>query len=152
MPFRRSLFPVVCLLWAGACIGLAFAEAEKFRAPSLSRNAAIDVGRTVFHAWQEVQFGPMVLVLVGAIGGRLPRSAWACVTVAWTVFLFQNVLLQALLAQADTLLAGGVPQPSSAHALYVGCEVLKVLALVAAAMFSLRTAEPIPNQGGSRSA
>jgi hypothetical protein len=109
MPIRRWLLPVVCLLWAGACIGVAFAEGEKFRAPSLSRNAAVDVGRTVFHAWQEVQFGPMVLVLLGAIGGRLPRSASVCVTVAWTVLLFQTVLLQALLAQADTLLAGGVP-------------------------------------------
>jgi hypothetical protein len=137
---RRLLFAVVCLLWAGVLLGIALAEAVKFRAPTLSRSVAFDVGRTVFHASQSLQLLPLALAVAAAARSRLTRSAWACLAVAALALLLQTVWLFPLLdARAQTLIAGGVPAGPSPHASYASLEVLKVLALTLAAVLALRT-------------
>ncbi len=146
---RRLSFAVVCLLWAGIVIGISFAEAEKFHAPTLTRSAAFDVGRTVFHAWQRVQMGLVALALVSALAGQVPRWAWNCLGLACAAFAAQSVwIFPTLEARAQTIIAGGVPTAASPHAFYVLLEVLKLVALVTAAVLSLQPPRRIPAASG----
>jgi hypothetical protein len=145
-PFRRLLFAVVCLLWAGLLLGVSLAEAVKFHAPTLSRSAAFDVGRTVFHASQMLQLLPLGLAVVAAASSRIGRLAWACLAAAGLALLVQTVWLFPLLdARAQTVIAGGIPAGPSPHASYASLEVLKVLALTVAAVLALRA----PNGRGA---
>jgi hypothetical protein len=138
-PFRHLLFAVVCLLWAGVLLGVSLAEAVKFHTPTLSRSAAFDVGRTVFHASQTLQLLPLGLAVASAAAGRVARWAWGCLAAAGLALLAQTVWLFPLLdARAQTLIAGGVPVGPSPHSAYASLEVLKVLALILAAVLVLR--------------
>jgi hypothetical protein len=137
---RRLVFAVVCLLWSGILIGIALAETVKFRVPGLSRTAAFDVGRTVFHVSQTLQLLPLGMALASGTVGRVSRAAWACLGAAAVALLVQTVwLFPALDAQAQTLINGGMPVSHSPHAAYALLEVLKVLALIAAAVLALKT-------------
>jgi hypothetical protein len=140
---RRLVFAVVCLLWAGILVGVSLAETVKFRVPTLSRTAAFDVGRTVFHVSQTLQLLPLGMALASGTVGRISRVAWACLAAAVLALLVQTVWLFPVLdARAQVLIDGGVPVGPSPHAAYATLEVLKVLALIAAAVFALKTASP----------
>lgn len=136
-------FAVVCLLWAGVALGVAVAETAKFRTPTLSRTAALDVGRTVFRVSQTLQLFPLGLALALAAGGRLPRRAWAALATAGLALLVQTAWLFPLLdSRAQTLMAGGSPVGASPHAAYGILEVLKVLALILASVLALGAKAP----------
>jgi hypothetical protein len=138
---RRIPFAVVCLLWAGIVIGISFIEAPvKFRTPTLTRAVAFDVGRTVFNASQWVQVGLGLLALgVGSWGG-LPRRVWMCLGLGAAALLLQMVwIFPALDARAQVVIAGGIPQGSSPHALYGVLELVKLLALGTASVLALRS-------------
>jgi hypothetical protein len=142
-PGARLLFAVVSLLWAGICLGVALAEAVKFQTPTLSRSAAFDVGRTVFHASQTLQLLPLGLALASAAAGRVPRLAWACLAAAVLALLVQTVWLFPVLdARAQTLITGGVPVGASTHTAYASLEILKVVALMLGAVLALRRPQP----------
>ena len=135
---RRVPFAVVCLLWAGILLGVSLAETVKFRTPTLSRSVAADIGRTVFRASHWVQFGLVVLAVVSAAAGRVPRWAVFCLAVVGATLLFQGAVLFPLLdARAQTIVEGAIPKGHSPHAVYGVLEVLKLLALVGAALLAL---------------
>ena len=137
---RRLVFAVVCLLWAGIVLGVSLAETVKFHVPTLSRNAAFDVGRTVFRVSQTLQLLPLGMALASGAAGRISRGAWAFLWTGVLALLAQTVwLFPALDFRAQTLIDGGVPMGHSPHAAYAILEVLKVLALIAAAVFALKT-------------
>jgi hypothetical protein len=139
MSVRRLLFALVCLLWAGLVLGVGFAEAMKFRAPTLTRLIAFDVGRTVFAASQQLQLLPLGLALACAASSRVSRATWGFLTAAVLALLVQTVWLFPILdARAETFLHGGVPVGPSPHAAYGSLEVLKLVALVVAAVLALR--------------
>jgi uncharacterized membrane protein len=140
---RRLVFAVVCLLWAGILLGVSLGETVKFRVPTLSRTAAFDVGRTVFHVSQTLQLLPLGMALASGAVGRLSRAAWACLAVAALALFVQTVWLFPVLdARAQTIIDGGVPVGHSTHAAYATLEVVKVLALIAAAVLALKAKGP----------
>jgi hypothetical protein len=143
---RRLPFAGVCLLWAGVVVGVAFAEAVKFQAPTLSRGVALDVGRTVFHASQWAQVGLLVLALGAALAGRVPRSAWACLLLVTAALVLQMVwVFPELAARAQAVLAGGMPPGPSRHTVYTLLEALKLFGLVAGAVVSAWPQTRIPS-------
>jgi hypothetical protein len=142
---RRMPFAAVCLLWAGIVIGVAFAEAMKFRTPTLTRSVASDVGRTVFRASHWLQEGLLFLALATAFAGRVPRWVWGCLALVGAAFLLQGVWVFPVLdARAQTVIAGGVPAGASPHAAYMVLEALKLLGLVAAAVLALQPPRHVP--------
>jgi hypothetical protein len=143
---RRIAFGVICLLWAGIVIGISFIEAPvKFRTPTLSRPVAFDVGRTVFQASQWAQAGLTLLAAAAALAARIPRRAVACLGAAAVTLLLQMAwIFPQLNARAETIIAGGVPSGPSHHALYGVLEVVKVLALVTAAVVALQRVPTTP--------
>jgi hypothetical protein len=138
---RRLPFAVVCLLWAGIVIGISFIEAPvKFHTPTLSRAVAFDVGRTVFAASQWVQLGLGLLALGLAGWGGLSRRGWVCFGLAAAALLLQMTWIFPILdARAQVVIAGGIPQGASPHALYGALEVVKLLALGTASVLALVT-------------
>jgi hypothetical protein len=131
---RRLPFAVLCLLWAGILVGITFTETMKFHAPTLSRSVAFDVGRTIFHASQRLQVGLLIVALLAALVGEVPRWAWVFLAVVAGTLLLQVVWIFPILdARAQAIIAGGVPVGTSPHGFYALLEGLKVLALLLAA-------------------
>jgi len=142
---RRLPFAVVCLLWAGIVIGISFIEAPvKFRAPTLTRVVAFDVGRTVFAASQWVQAALAALAVATAFIGRVPRWAALCLGLGAGALVVQmGWVFPVLDARAQTVISGGVPSGPNPHGLYGLLEVLKVLALLWGAVLALRAPAPV---------
>lgn len=138
---RLSLIFVV-LLWAGMVAGISFLEAwVKFRAQSLSLEEGLDVGRHVFGALNLVEMAWAGVALALVLAGRPRRAAGLAVGVAAGIVALQSVwLLPVLDARVQTLLAGGNPPAAPYHVLYIGLECVKLVALLAAGVLSLRAA------------
>jgi hypothetical protein len=135
---RRLLFAVVCLLWAGFVLGVAVAEAVKFRTPTLTRLVAADVGRTVFGASQRLQLGLCLLTLGTAAMARLPRWVWGCLLLVSAFLAVQCLFIfPELEARAQAIVAGVQPAGAGLHRTYAALEMGKLLALVAAAVLAL---------------
>lgn len=132
LPFLAA----ACLLWAGMVLGISFLEAPvKFTAPSLTLPVALDVGRHVFRALNRVEIGWAVLTLALALGagGALWRGLYAPLGAAWAIVVVQLLwLLPTLGARTDRIIGGEVLPPSYHHVLYIGLDVVKLLALLGA--------------------
>ena len=136
---RRIPLAVLSLLWAGIVVGISFIEAPiKFRAPTLTRAVAFDVGRTVFHASQWAQAGFATLAVAAGAWGRVGRWTWASLTLAVAALGVQMAFLFPVLdARAAAIISGGVPTGANPHGAYAALEVLKLLALVSAAVLAM---------------
>jgi hypothetical protein len=135
------ILAAACFVWAGMVLGISFLEASvKFTAPSLTLPVGLDVGRHVFAALNRVEMGWAVLTFVLALvgGGALGRRACAMLVASWAVVAVQTLwLLPALGARTDRIIGGEALPPSNLHVLYIGVEVVKLLALLGAGGFLL---------------
>ena len=122
------------LIWLGMVLAISFLEAPlKFRAPNVTLQICLGIGRLVFRALNGCE-----LVLAAAVAVALlvqppaPGVAVAAV-IAGVALLVQLVAVRpALSRRSDAVLAGGQGPRSHAHLWYVGLEVVKVAALVGA--------------------
>ncbi len=71
------------------------------------------------------------------MSGRNARSGSALGLAALIVALQWLWLLPVLDARAELIIQGGTPEPAPWHALYIGAEVLKLLALLIAGWLTL---------------
>lgn len=129
---EASLVMVVSI-WAGMSIGVSFlATPAKFGAPSLTLPVALDVGRHTFGVFNPIEIGLAVIATALAALARR-RAILALVALVATVVALQAVwLLPVLDARVETILAGGAVPSSPLHALYIGLETAKLLALLTA--------------------
>jgi hypothetical protein len=127
-----ALLPAAALLWAGMVLGISFLEAwVKFRAPSLSLQEGLDVGRHVFGAFNKVELAFAVVLLACTAIARPPRAILAAIGVAATIVALQSLwLLPVLDDRVEVLLAGGTPGDAPYHVLYIGLEMAKLTALL----------------------
>ncbi len=141
---RNSLITIV-LLWAGILFGVSFlATPAKFQAPSLTLPAAVDVGRTTFAALNRVELGCALLVAGLLLSGAARAlSVWLSSGTALIGLLLETLwLLPILDERARLVIAGGVPQASNLHEIYIALDVIKFLALVTVAFLLLSQREP----------
>lgn len=126
--------------WLGMVLAISFLEAPlKFRAPGITLQVGLGIGRLVFRALNavEIVLAAVVVLTVGAASpGRVPLAA---VSVAVAVLAVQTLFVRPRLRRrADTVLAaapqpaGGMLERSQAHYVYAGLEVVKVAALLTA--------------------
>lgn len=120
-------------LWLGVLIGVSFiATPVKFKAPSLTRPVALEVGRLTFRLFSRVEWVFAILVL-GTVAAA-ERSAWPltlAVLAAALVALQSIWLLPALNRRVDRVIASGTSASSRSHLGYSAAEGLKFLALLA---------------------
>ena len=120
------------LLWAGMVLGVSFlATPAKFLAPSLDLPTALDVGRHTFGVFNPIEIAFAALAAALALAAAPGRWAYALVAVACGVVALQTVwLLPVLDARLGVILEGGVPPEAPLHAIYIGLEAAKLLAVV----------------------
>ena len=121
-------------VWLGMVLAISFLEAPlKFRAPGVTLQIGLGIGRVVFRALNVCEVLLAVTVVVAVWAGGAGTLGIAAVAVAVVMLTVQIVAVRpALTRRSDQVLAGAEGPRSHAHVVYVGLEVVKVIALVAA--------------------
>lgn len=119
-------------VWFGLTAGISLLEAPvKFTTPTLTRTVALDVGRVVFEALNQVELVMLIaLLILVRVSGRA-RELWAHWLLIALIMIAQSVwLLPELSARAAMIVNGVEPGPSMAHGAYAVTEILKLLTLL----------------------
>lgn len=135
-----ALAAAVVFVWLGMVLAISFLEAPlKFRAPGITLQLGLGIGRLVFQALNHVET-VLAVVLVWAVTVCRPGpAALLAVGAAVTVLAIQSLGVRPRLRRrSDEVLAaatappGGMIQRSRAHYVYAGLELVKVAALLVA--------------------
>ena len=129
----------IALVWAGVAIGGSLiATPAKFQAPTLSMTTALEVGRAQFF-WVGIGEWILCAAFVGALV-LCRRIDWRIASVPVLIFLAQRLLLMPELdARTVQVIAGQDVGQSYLHLIYIGAEILKVGALLAATFLMARS-------------
>lgn len=131
MPDAGVLVPLLALIWAGVSLGGSLVAAPaKFRAPSLTRPTALEVGRAQF-LWVGVTEAILCVALVGALLSGT-TDAWKWLVVPIVILAIQRlVVMPPLDARTRRLIRDEPVGPSRLHLVYVVLEVVKFASLIA---------------------
>jgi hypothetical protein len=131
---------IACLFtWTGFVCAISFMEAWlKFRAPGVTLPIGLGIGRIVFGALNKVEWVFALVVCLSAILNS--RSVFTAPNILLMLIVLILVLqtawlLPALDARADLHIQHKPVGSSNLHLWFVGAELVKVIALVAAAVF-----------------
>ncbi|MGZ5379775.1 MAG: hypothetical protein ACXWD8_17795 [Mycobacterium sp.] len=119
-------------VWLGMVLAISFLEAPlKFRAPGVTLQIGLGIGRLVFRALNSTE----VLIAVGiavALGLSNPRiDTVVMFAVAFGALIAQLAGVRPRLKRrSDAVLAGEDAPRSHAHYVYVALEVVKTVALI----------------------
>jgi hypothetical protein len=129
--FGLSLATAVTFVWLGMVLAISFLETPlKFRAPGVTVQIGLGIGRLVFRALHATEVGLAVVVVIGLSTGDATAGAVIGAAVAIASLAAQLVVVQpALGRRSDRVLAGEQVPRSTAHYGYVVLEVVKVVAL-----------------------
>jgi hypothetical protein len=135
----RAVAVTVVFVWLGMVLAISFLEAPlKFRAPNVTLQIGLGIGRLVFRALNTVEVA-FALVIV-AIVASSPTPLWIAVafTVAIAALAVQLIAVRPRLTRrSDQVLAGSEGPRSRAHYVYVGLEAVKTVALLVAGILLL---------------
>jgi hypothetical protein len=124
----------IALVWAwlGLVIGLAFVEAPlKFRAPGITRELGLGIGRLVFKALNAIEIVLAVLIAIVLVADdESPGLTWPYWLLA-ALLAAQTAMLHGFMdKRAARIVAGETLPPSNQHYAYIGLEVAKIVLLV----------------------
>ena len=126
-------------IWLGMVLAISFLEAPlKFRAPGVTLQIGLGIGRLVFRALNSAE----VLIAVGiavALGLSNPRIGIVVIfAIAFGALIIQLAGVRPRLTRrSDAVLAGENAPRSHAHYVYVAFEVVKLIALIAGGILLL---------------
>jgi hypothetical protein len=129
----------VTFIWLGMISAISFLEAPlKFRAPDVTLQIGLGIGRLVFRALNtaEVVFAVAILGVIAA-GRPAPRVVVALAVALAALAVQLTMVRPRLNRRSDKVLAGLDAPRSRAHYAYVGLEVAKAVALVVAGILLL---------------
>jgi hypothetical protein len=121
-------------VWLGMVLAISFLEAPlKFRAPGVTLPIGLGIGRLVFRALNVCEAVLAAAMLVSVVISPPISAAGMAAGVAVIVLLTQVLAVRpALTRRSEATLAGAEVPRSRAHWIYVGLEVVKVIALLVA--------------------
>jgi len=128
-------------VWLGMVLAISFIETPlKFRAPGVTLQIGLGIGRLVFRALNACELA-LAAIVVACFAITPPTTGIAAATGVAVVTLLAQVLAvrPRLTRRSDTVLAGGEGPRSRAHWAYVGLEIVKVIALLVAGVSPLAT-------------
>jgi hypothetical protein len=128
-------------VWLGMVLAISFIEAPlKFRAPGVTLPIGLGIGRLVFRALNACELA-LAAVVVACFAIEQPRAGIAVAAAVAVVTLLAQVLAvrPRLTRRSDAVLAGGDGPRSRAHWVYIGLEIVKVVALLIAGVSLLAT-------------
>lgn len=122
-------------VWLGMVLAISFLEAPlKFRAPGITVALGLGIGRLVFRALNMCEVVLAAVALAALVLGQPPAVATVAVAVAVGALGAQVLAVRpALSKRSDAVLADAAVADSGrsrAHVVYVGFEVIKVVALL----------------------
>ncbi|HVX01267.1 MAG TPA: hypothetical protein VHA52_12655, partial [Candidatus Babeliaceae bacterium] len=126
------LIVITALLWAGMILGISFLESWiKFRAPTLTKAIGLDVGRTVFKSFHQVQCILLIVIILITFFAKLTLINWLIVGILTIIFILQLAwLFPTLNNRVNVILAGGKLKNSHAHKVYGILEIAKFFVLL----------------------
>lgn len=115
-------------------LAISFLEAPlKFRAPGVTLQLGLGIGRLVFRALNACEAVLGVAVVAAFVAHQPSAGAAVGAAVAIVCLLVQVFVVRPRLSRrSDAVLAGSEGPRSHAHVVYVGFESVKVIALIAA--------------------
>jgi hypothetical protein len=121
-------------VWLGMVLAISFIEAPlKFRAPGVTLQIGLGIGRLVFRALNGVELVLAAAVAVAFLADPPSVGAVGAAAVAGVALLAQMLLVRPQLTRrSNAVLAGEDGPRSRAHWSYIGFEVGKVAALLIA--------------------
>ena len=125
----------VVFVWLGMVLAISFLEAPlKFRAPGVTIALGLGIGRLVFRALNACEIAFAIVVVAALVAGKPGVGVIAAALVAIGALLIQVIGVRpALTRRSDAVLADPSQAEagrSHAHLVYVGFEVVKVVALL----------------------
>ncbi|ABL05467.1 conserved hypothetical membrane protein [Mycobacterium ulcerans Agy99] len=129
----------VTFIWLGMVLAISFLEAPlKFRAPHVTLQIGLGIGRLVFRALNIVEVVFALVLAAIAVSGPAPLRIIVAFSVVVAALAVQLLAVRPRLTRrSDQVLAGLDAPRSRAHYVYVGLEVVKVVALVVAGILLL---------------
>jgi hypothetical protein len=129
----------VTFLWLGMIGGISFLEAPlKFRAPNVTLQIGLGIGRLVFRALNTVEVIFAVAIVAVVAAGHPPMRVVVALAIALVALAVQLLAVRPRLnRRTDKVLAGLEAPRSHAHYVYVGLEVIKAIALAVAGILLL---------------
>jgi len=126
-------------IWLGMVLAISFLEAPlKFRAPNVTLQIGLSIGRLVFRALNTVEVGFALVIAAIAVSGPTPASVGAAFAVAIGALAIQVIAVRPRLTRrSDAVLAGSDGPRSRAHYVYIGFEAVKVVGLAVAGILLL---------------
>jgi hypothetical protein len=130
-----SLAPAVAIavvfIWLGMVLAISFLEAPvKFRAPDVTLQIGLGIGRLVFRALNTVEVVLAIVILVATVACPPSAAAAAALAVAFGALALQiGAVRPRLNRRSDQVLAGLDAPRSRGHYVYIGLEAIKALAL-----------------------
>jgi hypothetical protein len=126
-------------VWLGMVLAISFLEAPlKFRAPGVTLQLGLGIGRLVFRALNVCELLLAVVIAVTLFTHDTSTSIDAAVTVAVGSLLVQTVLIRPMLSRRTAAVLEGEERARSvAHYAYIALEVLKVVALIVSGVLLL---------------
>ena len=127
MSFARAVAVAVIFVWLGMVLAISFLEAPlKFRAPDVTLQIGLGIGRLVFRALNTVEVGFALVILAIVVAGPTPVRITAAYSVAFAALAVQLIAVRPRWThRSDQVLAGRDAPRSRAHYVYVGLEVIK---------------------------
>ena len=122
----------VVFIWIGFLLAISFLESWlKFRAPGVTMETGLSIGKLVFNALNKVELSLIVLLLVFAFRSKNNRFVKeVSFLIPMVIVLIQTfVLLPQMDQRTLMILQREVVQPSNLHFYYVGGEVIKLTSL-----------------------
>jgi hypothetical protein len=119
-------------VWLGMVLAISFIETPlKFRAPGVTLPIGLGIGRLVFRALNTCELALAAIVVGCFVVTRPPIGIAVAAAVAAITLLAQLLAVRPrLTGRSDAVLAGGEGPRSRAHWVYVGLEIVKVIALL----------------------
>lgn len=121
----------IVFLWAGAVIAISFMEAPlKFRAPGITIPLGLGIGRLVFGALNLLEVIFAAVLITALVATDPPTSAARLGVLVGAVLVAQFLLRIPLDRRTRAVIAGEVRAGSAMHLVYIGLEVVKLVALL----------------------
>ncbi|GGL44745.1 hypothetical protein [Nocardia jinanensis] len=132
----QHLMWFVPMLWLGMVLAISFLEAPlKFRAPGITTELGLGIGRLVFRALNSVEAVLAAVLSAAAVVIAPTGAVWAWLAVTVVILVVQlGVVRPPLSRRSDRVLAGEELPRSRAHYWYIGLEIAKVIALIGLAI------------------
>ena len=139
MSTGSAIAVAITFVWLGMVLAISFLEAPlKFRAPNVTLQIGLGIGRLVFRALNTVEVGFALVILAIVVAGPTPARITAPSAVALAALAIQLIAVRPRLTRrSDQVLAGSEGPRSRAHYVYVGLEAVKTVALLVAGILLL---------------